>query len=184
MDCQERVNHLKKIKQVNNFLLKLISVLLLYPDDELIDWLPSLENELDETVKSTEKNRILRFVTAIKHMPLLHLQEHYTRIFDINPKSSLNLTYHKLGDTENRGRTLAQLDQIYRQAGYERTTGELPDYLPLVLEFLSECPHAEEIDLLWVQFDAVKNIAAILDDLNSPYRLLFEILTDLSDSNT
>jgi nitrate reductase molybdenum cofactor assembly chaperone NarJ/NarW len=171
----------KNIKQDNKFLLKLISVLLLYPDDELIDWMPSLENELDETVTSAEKNRILLFVAAIKHLPLLNLQEHYTRIFDINPKSSLNLTYHTIGDTDDRGRTLAQLDQIYRQAGYERTTGELPDYLPLVLEFLAECPHAEKIDLLWVQFDAVNNIAAILDDLNSPYRFLFEILMNLSD---
>jgi nitrate reductase molybdenum cofactor assembly chaperone NarJ/NarW len=167
------------MKQDNNFLLKLISVLLLYPDDEFIDWLPSVENELDFTVTGLEKNKLLRFVAAIKNMPLLHLQEHYTQIFDINPKSSLNLTYHTLGDTENRGRTLAQLDQIYRQAGYDRITGELPDYLPLVLEFFSECPHAEEIDLLWVQFDAVRNIGAKLDELDSPYRLLFEILTGL-----
>jgi nitrate reductase molybdenum cofactor assembly chaperone NarJ/NarW len=171
----------KIIKQDNKFLLKLISVLLLYPDDELMEWMPSLKNELDETVTSAEKNMLLRFVAAVKHMPLLHLQEHYTRIFDINPKTSLNLTYHTLGDNEDRGRTLAQLDQIYCRAGYERTTGELPDYLPLVLEFFYECPHAEEIDLLWVQFDAVKNIAAILDDLNSPYRFLFEILMNLSD---
>jgi nitrate reductase molybdenum cofactor assembly chaperone NarJ/NarW len=171
------------MKKDNHFLLKLISVLLMYPDDEFFGWLPSLENELDDTLTSWEKNRLLHFVAAIKHMPLLQLQEHYTRIFDINPKSCLNLTYHTLGDTEDRGRSLAQLDQVYRQAGYERTTGELPDYLPLVLEFFSECPHAEEIDLLWAQLDAVKNIAAILDDLDSPYRLLFELLTDLFDPN-
>jgi nitrate reductase molybdenum cofactor assembly chaperone NarJ/NarW len=172
------------MNQDKNFLLKLISVLLLYPDDEFIHWLSSLKDELNDKVNGSDKNRLLGFVVAIKNMPLLDLQEHYTRIFDINPKTCLNLTYHSLGDTEERGRALAQLDQVYCQAGYERITGELPDYLPLMLEFLAQCPDPEGIDLLWNQMGGVKNIAEGFDDPDSPYQLLFEILTDFVESET
>jgi nitrate reductase molybdenum cofactor assembly chaperone NarJ/NarW len=99
----------------------------------------------------------------------------------MNPGTSLNLTYHSFGDTEERGRILAQMDQVYCNACYERTSKELPDYLPLVLEFLDQCSQAEGIDLVWNQMDGVKKIAANLNDPDNPYRLLFEILTDLVD---
>jgi nitrate reductase molybdenum cofactor assembly chaperone len=152
--------------------------------NEFIHWFSSLENELDDNINGSDKNRLLGFVATVKNMSLLRLQENYTQIFDMNPRTSLNLTYHSLGDTEERGRALAQLDQVYFQAGYERTTKELPDYLPLMLEFLAQCPDPEGIDLLWSQMGGVKNIAANLDDSDSPYRLLFEILIDLVESET
>jgi nitrate reductase molybdenum cofactor assembly chaperone NarJ/NarW len=170
------------MKQDNNFLLKVISVLLLYPDNEFVDWLSSLENELDDNnINGSDKNRLLGFVAAVKNMSLLRLQENYTQIFDMNPGTCLNLTYHSFGDTEKRGQILAQMDQVYLNAGYERTTGELPDYLPLVLEFLSQGLGSEGIDLLWSQLDGLKNIIANLNDQDSPYQMLFEILTDLVD---
>jgi len=172
------------MNQDNKFLLKLLSVLLMYPDDEFVRWLPLLEKELEEKVNDSEKEKLLGFVAGIRHMSLLRLQEHYTRIFDMNPKTCLNLTFHSLGDSEDRGRALAQLDQVYCQAGYERTTGELPDYLPLMLEFLSQCPDAEGVGMLWNQLGGVQNIGANLDGTDSPYRMLFEILTDLVESET
>jgi len=170
------------MNQENHFLLKLISVLLMYPDKELIDWLPSLERDFKVKLNGSDTKKILGFVDGIKHMSLLHLQEHYTQVFDMNPGTCLNLTYHSIGDTEERGRTLAQMDQIYLNAGFERTSAELPDYLPLVLEFLAQCPQAEGIDLVWGQMDGVKTIAANFDNPDSPYRLLFEMLTELVGS--
>jgi nitrate reductase molybdenum cofactor assembly chaperone NarJ/NarW len=182
--AQVRGEYLKDMTQNNLFFLKVISVLLQYPDDAFLDWLTFLEKELKDKVSDTEKEKLLGFAAYIQTMPLLSLQEHYTRIFDMNPRTCLNLTYHSLGDSEERGRTLAQLDQVYFQAGYERTTKELPDYLPLMLEFLAQCPDPEGIDLLWSQMGGVKNIAQGFDDPDSPYRLLFEILTDLVESET
>ncbi len=182
---REKVDiRVKKMNQDKHFLLKLISVLLLYPDDEFVDGLLSLKNELNDKVSDSQKGKLLGFVKGIQHMPLMHLQEHYTRIFDMNPRTCLNLTYHSLGDTEERGRALAQLDQVYCQAGYDRITGELPDYLPLMLEFLAQCPDPVGIDLLWSQMGGVKNIAEGFDDPDSPYRLLFEILIDFVESET
>jgi nitrate reductase molybdenum cofactor assembly chaperone NarJ/NarW len=182
MDCQgHEKKSSKQMKHNNDILLKLISVLLMYPNEELLDWLTSSENELNSKINGSHQNGILDFVDTIKKMPLLHLQEHYTGIFDINPKTCLNLTYHTIGDSEDRGRALAKLDQVYRQAGYERTTQELPDYLPLILEFIAQCPEAEGIDLLWSQLDAVKNIAENFGNTESPYRFLFEILANLTE---
>ncbi len=175
---------MKNMTQNNLFFLKVISILLQYPDDAFLDWFSSLENELDDNINGSDKNRLLGFVAAVKNMSLLRLQENYTQIFDMNPRTCLNLTYHSLGDSEERGRTLAQLDQVYFQAGYERTTKELPDYLPLMLEFIAQCPDADGVGLLWDQLGGVKNIAANLDDPDSPYRLLFEMLTDFVESET
>ena len=163
----------------NHFLLKLISVLLIYPDKEFIDWLPSLESEFKGKMNGSDTKKIYGFVAGIQRMSPLRLQEHYTQLFDINPGTCLNMTYHSTGDTEERGRTLAQMDQVYLKAGFERTSGELPDYLPLVLEFLAQCPKAEGIDLLWDQMNGVKKIASNFHNPDSPYRLLFEILAEL-----
>lgn len=175
---------MKNMTQNNLFFLKVISILLQYPDDAFLDWFSSLENGIDDNINGSDKNRLLGFVAAVKNMSLLRLQENYTQIFDMNPRTCLNLTYHSLGDSEERGRTLAQLDQVYFQAGYERTTKELPDYLPLMLEFIAQCPDADGVGLLWDQLGGVKNIAANLDDPDSPYRLLFEMLTDFVESET
>lgn len=168
--------------QDNYFLMKLLSVLLLYPDREFIDWLPSLEMELNGKVSDQDKKRLLAFILVIKNMSLMQLQEHYTHLFDISPDTCLNLTYHSTGDTEERGRTLAQMDQVFLKAGFERTSAELPDYLPLVLEFLANCPQAEGIDLLWEQMDGVNKIAANIENPDSPYPLLFEIMKGLVET--
>lgn len=172
------------MKQDKKFLLKVISVLLQYPDDVFLDWLPFLEKDLKDKVGDSAKEKLFGFAASIQPMPLLRLQEHYTSIFDMNPKTCLNLTFHSLGNSEDRGRILAQLDQVYCRAGYERTTQELPDYLPMVLEFLSQCSDSDGVEMLWSQLGNVKNIAENLDDAGSPYCLLFEILSDLVESET
>lgn len=173
------VNNMNKsFRQHNPLLLKLISVLLLYPDDEFMDALPLLEAEISNSVKGSTKNQLLAFVKNAKTIPAIQLQEHYTQVFDVNPRTCLNLTYHSIGDTENRGRVLAQIDQIYLESGYERTTSELPDFLPLILEFLSQSHQDTQLDLLWKQLEAVKNIAETLGKIGSPYQALMEILLE------
>lgn len=156
----------------------MISVLMLYPDNEFIDSLPLLETEITQSINGPVKDRLLGFVKAVKTIPAIHLQEHYTEVFDMNPGTCLNLTYHSIGDTEKRGRVLAQLNQLYLQAGYENITSELPDFLPLILEFLAQCPQADGIDLLWHHLEAVGIIAHALEEIQSPYQLLMGILLE------
>ena len=69
--------------------------------------------------------------------------------FDLDPATSLHLTYHLLGDSEDRGKALARLLWVYHREGYDAVIGELPDYLPMILEFLALCPEPEDATLLW-----------------------------------
>jgi nitrate reductase delta subunit len=165
-------------------LLKLLSVLIQYPDDGFIGSLTALKETVENTVGSPAKRKLLDFLTDVEAMPPISLQEHFTQIFDISPATCLNLTYHSLGDSEDRGRTLAELDQVYCRAGFERTTAELPDYLPLVLEFLSQCPRADGADLLWHHLEAAHSLAGKLLKLESPYRVPFELLADFVNAFT
>ena len=61
----------------------------------------------------------------------------------------MNMTYHAFGDNEKRAAALAHLQHNYEQAGWQRITGELPDYLPLMLEFLSICPDPKHTAPVW-----------------------------------
>jgi hypothetical protein len=70
--------------------------------------------------------------------------------------------------------------QIYREAGYETTTGELPDYLPLILEFLSECPASDRTETLWSYLGAVEKPAGALRNAGNPYSLLLDVVRDLA----
>ncbi len=159
-------------------LLKLLSVMIQYPDEGFIRSLAALKQTVENTVGSAAKRKLLAFLSDIEAMPPISLQEHFTQIFDISPATCLNLTYHSQGDSEDRGRTLAELDQVYCRAGFTRTTAELPDYLPLVLEFLSQCPRAEGTDLLWHHLGAADSIAGKLLKLDSPYRVPLELLAE------
>ena len=158
--------------------LKLISILLQYPDEALSRSLPSVTESIDILPHSTSKERLLQFVAFLGGKPLIRLQETYTETFDMNPSTCLNLTYHILGDGKKRGKMMADLQGIYHEAGYETTTGELPDYLPLMLEFLSESPESIRAGVLWSYLNPVEQLAVLLKDAGNPYSLLLDIVSD------
>lgn len=158
--------------------LKLISVLLQYPDEAFSRSLPSVTESIDTLSLSPSKEKLLQFVAFLGGKPLIRLQETYTETFDMNPSTCLNLTYHLLGDGENRGKMMADIQQIYHQAGYETITGELPDYLPLMLEFLSESPESNRPCELWSYLNPVEQLAGLLKDAGNPYSLLLDIVSD------
>lgn len=158
--------------------LKLISILLQYPDEAFSRSLPSVTESIDILSLSPSKEKLLQFVAFLKGKPLIGLQETYTETFDMNPSTCLNLTYHILGDGKNRGKAMADLQQIYHQAGYETITGELPDYLPLMLEFLSQCPESNRTGELWSYLNPVEKLAGLLKDAGNPYSPLLDIVAD------
>jgi nitrate reductase delta subunit len=123
---------------------KILSLLLQYPDEAFLAALPELEAAAAQLQRSRERTGIETFVAEIKTRRALDLQERYTAAFDLNPATTLNMTYHVLGESDKRAVLMARLQQAYTAAGYEKTTAELPDFLPLVLEFLAlvppECP--------------------------------------------
>jgi nitrate reductase delta subunit len=123
-------------------LFKLLSVCLSYPDEAVAAAAPELSEAAAGLRQPYLRERLSAFALHLAAEPLLRQQEHYTAVFDMRPQASLNLTYHLLGDREERGRALAGLLALYQQSGFEPAVNELPDYLPLMLEFLSIAPEA------------------------------------------
>ena len=108
------------------------------------------------------------------------VQEDYVMLFDRSRTLSLNLFEHVHGESRDRGGAMVSLMETYRAAGFEPATTELPDHLPVLLEYLSTRPEAEVTDILQ---DAAHIFAAIEDRLtrrDSLYAPLFKALVQLS----
>lgn len=165
------------IKEQHKY-LKLLSILLQYPDDTLFAGLPELEKIVEELPPSEQKKGLEEFLCYLKTQKTRCLQELYTAAFDMNPSTTLNITYHLWGDSEKRAGALTSLRQIYQDAGYECTTGELPDYLPMMLEFLAVCPKAQGINLIWECLKALEELARRLQETALSYSKLLQPLID------
>jgi len=99
-------------------------------------------------------------------------------------RTTLNLTYHAYGDNEKRAAALARLQHLYDQAGWERTDGELPDYLPLLLEFLAIHPWPETALPVWQCLHATQNLVAGLEKSAPAYAMLLRPLARLAAATT
>jgi nitrate reductase delta subunit len=117
----------------------------------------------------------------LKSRPLIRVQEEYIETFDMNTAMSLNLTYHLVGDGKKRGAALASLLQVYREAGYEPLLGELPDYLPVMLEFWSLCPAEVFREMAVAYRKPLATLAAGLQEVQSPYAGLLRLAGELLD---
>lgn len=167
------------MKEEKRHLLRLLSILLQYPDDEYIISLQELKEAVEEILQVEQRESCLNFLNYLKNNPLIRLQEEYTATFDFNPATSLNLTYHKWGDTRERGNALVGFHQLYQTAGFANTSGELPDYLPLFLEFLSINHQECDCSFLGQYYDQVKAVGSRLKDQNSTYSGIFSIVLDI-----
>ena len=108
------------------------SYLLAYPDQGLIDRVPVIRAALAEHGVTTMDP----FLDHLERTPLRELERQYVDVFDLSRRHALYLSYWTDGDTRRRGEVLARFKAAYRACGYVvDTSGELPDYLPMVLEF-------------------------------------------------
>lgn len=156
--------------------LRLLSALLHYPDRDMLGEIEMIETELDAMASQEMKVCMNEFLRYFKSRSLIDLQEGYTAVFDMNHSTTLNLTYHIYGDNEKRADMLARLQQSYQDAGYESTTGELPDYLPMMLEFISVCPDTEDTRLIWECFRGIDGYVDRLQKTAPPYAALLRPL--------
>ncbi len=112
----------------------------------------------------------------------------YVETFDMRRRASLHLTYYAYGDTRKRGMALLRFKHAYRQAdidGGDIGDGELPDYLPLVLEFAATVDQARGERLLAEHVPVLELLRLSLQDSNSPYAvLLAAVLATLPPINT
>jgi nitrate reductase delta subunit len=159
---------------------KLLAVLLDYPDQELLDHLPEIGAEIGKSpaIDKAEKDALMKLIGHLSNTPLIDLQESYVKTFDLTPEHSLHLTHHLFGDDNdrNRGPALIDLGELYKDYGIQTTTNELPDYLPLILEFAALLEDNEATTFL---ADANKVLTVLTDNLikaGSPYAPLLSIV--------
>ncbi len=98
----------------------------------------------DEILSAADDSRVEAFVEGQFSVPLRDLQDEYVTTFDFDRRASLYLTYHTHGDRRQRGIELVRLKRRFAEAGLELAGGELPDYLPALLEFASLVPDGHE----------------------------------------
>jgi nitrate reductase delta subunit len=153
-------------------LCKVLSFLLDYPAPESLPAIAELH--ADRFVDWKSRRIVQEFVDYLSNTPLIRRQEIYTATFDLDPSTSLNLTYHRWGDSKERASALVRLVHLYAQGGYEIADGELPDYLPLVLEFLSVGPPGSAREIMAEYHPQVSIIASRLAETSSPYAALVE----------
>ncbi len=160
------------------FLLRVLSILLQYPDQDLIRNLNELREAVEEIAQPEPREECANFLSYLEKIPLIRIQEEYSATFDLNPETCLNISYHKWGDARERGSALVDFRQLYDTAGYECATGELPDYLPLVLEFLSINGETSRLSFLGQYCDQVESLGSRLQENASHYAGLFAIVVD------
>jgi nitrate reductase molybdenum cofactor assembly chaperone NarJ/NarW len=149
--------------------MRLMSRLLDYPDDDLPELLREARTAVEGDPETMGGRALLALIASMAGQSPLRLQEHYTQTFDLAPSHCLDLTYHRYGDSEERAHALQGLQEIYLRAGFERTGGELPDYLPLVLEFLSVASEHSKREVLGVIGDSLEALARRLRRDQNPY---------------
>lgn len=157
---------------------RLLSALLDYPDRELFDNLPEVRQALEacKDINHAERAALRKFLARLANADLTEIQADYVQTFDLTPQHSLHLTHHLFGDDKNRGPALIDLSELYKDHGVEVATNELPDYLPLILEFVA---YQEDADAQEFLADAVKVFAVLatnLEKANSPYAPLVRII--------
>lgn len=160
--------------------LQVLSVLLHYPDDDLLSRLDEIASSADRSHSAEIKSAIQAYIHFLKAHAPIHVQERYTAVFDMNPATTMNMTYHAYGDNEKRAAALARLQHNYEQAGWERITGELPDYLPMMLEFLSICPQPEYTAPVWQCLRGIQPLVERLKKNEPIYAVLLQPIVNMA----
>ncbi|MEW5704659.1 MAG: nitrate reductase molybdenum cofactor assembly chaperone [Pseudomonadota bacterium] len=162
--------------------LKVLSALLSYPDDALKEGAPTLREAIVEEalLPAHAQERVLELIGQMEARDLYDLQERYILLFDRTRSLSLHLFEHLHGEGRDRGQAMVDLMALYQRHGLEISAKELPDYLPLFLEFLSILPLEEARETLSQPLHVIAALGERLRKRESPYAGVFAALQDLA----
>ncbi|MEV5575071.1 nitrate reductase molybdenum cofactor assembly chaperone [Spirillospora sp. NPDC052269] len=175
---------LPEASEERTLLLRLCSLLLQYPDAELTAARPELKSAVEGLPESPAAEHLAAFTTWLTGQEPEALERHYVEMFDLRRKSSLYVTYYLHGDTRRRGMALLTLNQRYRAAGWDTGGGELPDHLPVVLEFAALAGPGDGEAPLRQHRRGLELIHRALSDSASPYRHVLAALLTLLPPST
>ncbi|MDZ4095739.1 MAG: nitrate reductase molybdenum cofactor assembly chaperone [Paracoccaceae bacterium] len=165
--------------------LKAMSLILSYPTAELQRAMPEIGGVLAaETRLTAAARRDLRpLVESLASRDIYELQEEYVMLFDRSRSLSLNLFEHVHGESRDRGGAMVSLVETYREAGFDPVSTDLPDHLPVMLEFLATQPAADAREMLADAAHILATLATRLERRESAYAAVLAALRQLSGAD-
>ena len=162
--------------------LRVLARLLGYPDAELRDHLSELQQALHEERALTPLriSELDALIAQLSGPASLDTEAAYVELFDRGRATSLHLFEHVHGDSRERGPAMIDLAQTYEKAGLFLAEGEMPDFLPVVLEFTSTQPPREAREFLAEMAHIFNAIFAALQQRNSAYAAVLGALLELA----
>ena len=161
---------------------KILAALLTYPSAEICevaeDFVPLLKEE--SLLPAPFVKRLGGIITEYRERDLFDLQERYVLLFDRTRSLSLHLFEHVHGESRDRGQAMVDLKAMYEDKGLVIDSTELPDFLPLFLEYLSILPCEEALELLQEPAHVITAIGERLTKRDSSYAAVLEALGTLA----
>jgi nitrate reductase delta subunit len=160
-------------------LYRILSALLCYPEQELLDALPEIRSAL--LAYPAEAAALDELIIGLATTPLIELQQEYVNTFDRSPLQALHLFEHIHGESRDRGQAMVDLLEEYKRQGFEPVANELPDHVPLFLEFLSLLSADNASAMLGEAIHVLAAIGRRLGEKDSFYTGIFAVLCTLTD---
>ncbi len=162
--------------------LRVLSRLLVYPNAEILSQIDALKEVLieDNFLKSKTLKPLIAFMDQLGAKDLMDAQEEYVELFDRGRAHCLHLFEHVHGESRFRGKAMIDLAERYAEMGLEVGTGELPDYLPVFLEFISICPVEDGQETLTQAAPVIATIGEKLSRQGSGYSSVMAAIVELS----
>jgi nitrate reductase molybdenum cofactor assembly chaperone NarJ/NarW len=162
--------------------LKVLSALLSYPTTDLVDAASELKGALkaERLLTASDLSRLFELVDSIANGDLFDVQERYVMLFDRTRSLSLHLFEHVHGESRDRGQAMVDLIGIYEAEGYLPSASELPDYLPMFLEFAATRPPEAALELVSQPGHVFSALKERLEKRGSPYAAAFSALASLA----
>lgn len=159
---------------------KLCSLAVQYPDEEIVAARAGLAATAAALPHGPAVESLGRFFAWFVPTPPLELAQHYVQTFDLHKRSALYLTFYSLGDRRDRGLALLRLKKLYRAAGLPQHGSELPDYLPVMLEFAA-CAAPGQGELVLSEHRAALELVRLsLREQHTPYAHVLDAVCELT----
>lgn len=161
---------------------KILGMLLAYPTEDLQACASELKALIadENLLPDRAQKRLSKHIEDLSRRNLMRLQEDYVALFDRSRAHSLYLFEHVHGESRDRGQAMVDLMSLYKQSGFVLQARELPDYLPLFLEYLSTQSISDAQSLLGETVHIVAAIGAKLKAKKSSYHTVFQALEVLT----
>ena len=162
--------------------LRVMAALLDYPHAQTRGYLPEMREILrsEGALSAARQAELDALIDSLAGADPLETEANYVQLFDRGRSTSLHLFEHVHGDSRDRGPALIDLAQTYEKAGLYLAPGELPDYLPAVLEFVSTQPPREARAFLGEMAHIFNALFSALQQRASPYASVLGALLELA----